>query len=217
MSSEKWLGDGEKIPQWEKKTRVENPLSSVISKRFQEAIKASANSWDIISATQRRSRYFIDSKAFTGMSEGICIVNLAHITFANEAFGKILGVNAEELSGRKLLDFFDKKSATILSEEIINKQKTGEKSEFELLLVWADWEKRVIRIRATPKESIQGNITSTTISMEDITRQKLIERAKDAMVRISGAHLLSEVLIDADLFPATDFSIGIVDSVEDEL
>jgi two-component system sensor histidine kinase/response regulator len=92
---------------------------------------------------------------------------------ANPAAESIMGVAPGTLAGCSILDFIDPADWELLRSESASRQR-GEKNIYELRIIRADGERRVLQITATPQFDASGNFRSSLGILRDITSEKAL-------------------------------------------
>lgn len=110
------------------------------------------------------------------MGEGLTIVDSQeNILFSNPAADSMFGVNPETLVGHNLREFLDSPQVNeVLSQT--DRRKRGEKSQYEIVIIRPDTEKRNLLITATPQYDTNGEFSSSFGVIHDITIRRQYEQ-----------------------------------------
>lgn len=101
------------------------------------------------------------------------------LVYANPAYSKLMGYEADELVGMSVLDFVvPEEHEKILSETEI--RKSGDSSLYEMNIIRKDGTRRLIRISAVPDRDDTGKIIGTIGLLTDISESKRAEEALKA-------------------------------------
>ncbi|HWS00104.1 MAG TPA: PAS domain S-box protein [Prolixibacteraceae bacterium] len=107
--------------------------------------------------------------------EGFGVVDAEEqFIFTNPAADRIMGVPIGSLAGRNLKEFVSEKTFGLLREQTAVRAQ-GTQSTYEMEIVRADGEKRVLLVTATPTFNKKGEFESTLGIFIDITDRKKIE------------------------------------------
>lgn len=110
---------------------------------------------------------------------GVIITDLNNIiVLANDAMGTILGQTPDELMGKSIIDFVDKRAMKKI-HQMTKLRRNGVTSTYEIQLIRKDNIERIVRITAGPYTDQFGVIIGTLGIIEDITEQKRTERLKE--------------------------------------
>ncbi|MBN2858144.1 MAG: PAS domain S-box protein [Candidatus Delongbacteria bacterium] len=110
------------------------------------------------------------------LGEGVGIVDQNEVfILANEAAEEIFQVGKGELLGRSVTEFLTEEGIRQVTEET-SKRKEGIKSSYELEIITAKKEKRIIIITATPYLNKQQNFEGSLGVFRDITERKRMEQ-----------------------------------------
>jgi PAS domain S-box-containing protein len=110
------------------------------------------------------------------LGEGVGIVDQNEIfILANESAEEIFQVGKGELLGRSVTEFLTQEGIRQVTEETA-KRKEGIKSSYELEIITAKKEKRIIIITATPYLNKQHNFEGSLGVFRDITERKRMEQ-----------------------------------------
>ncbi len=110
------------------------------------------------------------------MGEGLTIVDSQeNILFSNPAADSMFGVNPETLVGHNLREFLDSPQVNeVLSQT--DRRRRGEKSQYEVVIIRPDTEKRNLLITATPQYDVNGKFSSSFGVIHDITIRRQYEQ-----------------------------------------
>jgi len=110
------------------------------------------------------------------LGEGVGIVDQNEIfILANESAEEIFQVGKGELLGKSVAEFLSEEGIRQITEETA-KRKNGIKSSYELEIITAKKEKRIIIITATPYLNKQHNFEGSLGVFRDITERKKMEQ-----------------------------------------
>jgi PAS domain S-box-containing protein len=91
------------------------------------------------------------------INQGVIINDdCSHIVFANKLFQKMMGMPAEELIGRKVMDMYPPEDAAILRNHIQQRQTEGQ-SQYEFYLPQANGNRLPVLVTARQIEDPDGN------------------------------------------------------------
>ena len=132
--------------------------------------------------TQSESKYAALSSQYRdlleALPEGVAIGSLDEtITFVNEKFAKILGLEERDVVGKRFIDFVE--PAEI--ERILGQSKTREQgmpSVYSVRMFSKSGERRIVRISAVPKMNEQGKVEGVISVITDITERIKSEEEK---------------------------------------
>ena len=145
------------------------------------------------------------------LPEGIAIGSLDEtITFANEKFAKILGLEERDVVGRKFIDFVDPAEV----ERILEQSKTREQgmpSVYSVRMFSKSGERRIVRISAVPKMNEQGKVEGVISVITDITELIKSEEEKALQERVKD---LYASLLQHDLGNDIQVILGYIDAVK---
>ncbi|QIN77576.1 PAS domain S-box protein [Rubrobacter marinus] len=111
------------------------------------------------------------------VQEGIAFIDADDfITYCNPAYAEIFGVTAGDLEGRKLTDFFDEEGMRI-SREQRARRRANESSEYELPIIAADGERRILSSSGSPIWGADGSFQGSVHAIVDVTERREAERA----------------------------------------
>jgi len=117
-----------------------------------------------------RYRVIIENQAM-GISE---VDQEENFLFANLAAHQIFGVPPGGLVGRNLRDFMDEGSFRQVREET-EERKKGKSGTYDLAIIRADGERRIIRVTASPRFRADGSFLSALAIFSDVTELKKTE------------------------------------------
>ncbi len=127
---------------------------------------------------------------FENMGEGVAVVDEEeNILFANPAGHRIFGVEKGDLVGRNLKEFTDEENFALLQEQTLIR-RSGRRSVYELQIVDAAGQRKVLRVTATPRFDREGNYRGAFGVFTDITERKYREEELEAFAS-TVAHDLS--------------------------
>ncbi|NVM35519.1 MAG: PAS domain S-box protein [Candidatus Lokiarchaeota archaeon] len=122
--------------------------------------------------SEEKYRYLIENSI-----EGVWVIDSgAKTILVNPSMSKILGYKVEEMIGKPLFSFMDKKEKEITKNHL-EKRKKGISEERDAYFLHKKGYKVYLRIRATPIFDIEGNYEGTSAFLADITQRKLTEQA----------------------------------------
>jgi len=112
------------------------------------------------------------------LPEGVAIGSLDEtITFANEKFAKILGLEEGDVVGKRFIDFVEPAEV----ERILGQSKTrkqGMPSVYSVRMFSKSGERRIVRISAVPKMNEHGKVEGVISVITDITERIKSEEEK---------------------------------------
>lgn len=127
---------------------------------------------------------------FENMGEGVAVVDEEeNILFANPAGHRIFGVEKGDLVGRNLREFTDEENFALLQEQTLIR-KAGRKSVYELQIVDAAGQRKVLWVTATPRFDKEGRYSGAFGVFADITDRKYREEELEGFAS-TVAHDLS--------------------------
>ena len=144
------------------------------------------------------------------LPEGVAIGSLDEtITFANEKFAKILGLEEGDVVGKRFIDFVEPAEV----ERIIGQSKTrkqGMPSVYSVRMFSKSGERRIVRISAVPKMNEQGKVEGVISVITDITERVKSEEEKAQQEREKE---LYASLLQHDLGNDLQVILGYIDGV----
>jgi PAS domain S-box-containing protein len=164
--------------------------------------------------TESDSRYTALSSQYLdlleALPEGVAIGSLDEtITFANEKFAKILGLEEKDVVGKKFIDFVD----PVEVDRIIGQSKTREQgmpSVYSVRMFSKSGERRIVRVSAVPKMNGQGKVEGVISVIMDITERIKSEEEKAMQEREKE---LYASLLQHDLGNDLQVILGYIDGV----
>ena len=145
------------------------------------------------------------------LPEGVAIGSLDEtITFANEKFAKILGLEERDVIGKRFIDFVEPTEV----ERIIGQSKTrrqGMPSVYSVRMFSKSGERRIVRISAVPKMDEQGKVEGVISVITDITERVKSEEEKALQEREKE---LYAQLLQHDLGNDLQVILGYIDAVK---
>ena len=103
--------------------------------------------------------------------------------YINLAVEGVLGQHAEEIIGRRLVDFITPDQYSLLEKQI-QVRKAGSSSTYELVVNRPDGQQRTLLVTASPRFDREGNFFGSFALMRDISDRKLMEEK----LRFSSTH-----------------------------
>ncbi len=144
------------------------------------------------------------------LPEGVAIGSLDEtITFANEKFAKILGLEERDVVGKKFIDFVEPAEV----DRILGQSKTREQgvpSTYSVRMLGKSGERRIVRISAVPKMNEQGKVEGVISVITDITERIKSEEEKALQEREKE---LYASLLQHDLGNDLQVILGYIDGV----
>ena len=111
------------------------------------------------------------------VQEGIAFIDADDgITYCNPAYAEIFGLTAGELVGRKLTDFFDEEGMRISVEQRA-RRRANERSQYELPIIAACGERRILSSSGSPITGADGSFQGSVHAIVDVTERKKAEQA----------------------------------------
>jgi len=164
--------------------------------------------------TESDSRYTALSSQYLdlleALPEGVAIGSLDEtITFANEKFAKILGLEERDVVGKKFIDFVD----PVEVDRIIGQSKTrkqGMPSVYSVRMFSKSGERRIVRVSAVPKMNEHGKVEGVISVVTDITERIKSEEEKAQQEREKE---LYASLLQHDLGNDLQVILGYIDGV----
>lgn len=95
--------------------------------------------------------------------------------YANPALAALFGLRHDELIGRSLEEFVDKKTFEFFREQT-ELRRAGERNRYAVEIRRADGEYRLVEIIATPQFDREGNLRNIVAAIRDMTQQELKDR-----------------------------------------
>ncbi len=172
---------------------------------------------------QKRAREEIEAQKtlleeiFNGVQEGIGIVDEnENIIFCNPAYGAIFEEDHEELPGKNLRNFLDDETYATILEQTRNR-RSGRSSEYEVPIITAKGNRKIIRVNVSPRLSKDGIFTGTFGTILDITDQKQAEdRLKKSRRELAIRNRFAEVFLtvaDEEMFAGVlDIILDVMES-----
>ncbi|MCA9241852.1 MAG: PAS domain-containing protein, partial [Planctomycetales bacterium] len=115
--------------------------------------------------------------------------NLAgRITFANQAFCRLLGMTREEVVGKSDYDFFPKELADKYRHDDMLVERTGQTFS-DIEANYSAGETRFFEVRKTPVRSRNGQIVGTQVIFWDVSAHKRTEAELDQERQLLNALL----------------------------
>ncbi len=144
------------------------------------------------------------------LPEGVAIGSLDEtITFANEKFAKILGLEEGDIVGKRFIDFVEPAEVErILGQS--NTRKQGMPSVYSVRMFSKSGERRIVRISAVPKMNEQGKVEGVISVITDITKRIKSEEGKALQEREKE---LYASLLQHDLGNDLQVILGYIDGV----
>jgi len=148
-------------------------LESQVEKRtgeLQREVEERKKAEDLVRENEKLLRSMVE-----GLGEGVGIIDQDEIFLAtNPAAEEIFGVAPGGLIGRNTKDFLSPKSAAIVAEQTRNRRK-GSKGVYDLEIIAATGERKMLLITAMPRFNRDGTFESALTVFTDITQRKHIE------------------------------------------
>ncbi|MDP9424739.1 MAG: PAS domain S-box protein, partial [Actinomycetota bacterium] len=111
------------------------------------------------------------------VQEGIAFIDTEHaITYCNPAYAEIFGLTAGDLVGRKLTDFFDEEGMRVSAEQRA-RRRANERTKYELPVIAADGERRLLSSSGSPIMDADGVFQGSVQAIVDVTERKKAEQA----------------------------------------
>ncbi|MDP9480989.1 MAG: PAS domain S-box protein, partial [Actinomycetota bacterium] len=111
------------------------------------------------------------------VQEGIAFIDTEEtITYCNPAYAEIFGLTAGELVGRKLTDFFDEEGMRVSAEQKA-RRRANERTKYELPVIAADGERRLLSSSGSPIMDADGIFQGSVHATVDVTERKKAEQA----------------------------------------
>ena len=111
------------------------------------------------------------------LTEGLSILDTeGRFIFANPAAHKIAGVEDGQLVGRNLNEFLDETGREIIRAETMKRAK-GITSSYELEIIRADKQRRILRVTSSPWYNEEGKVKGSCTLFVDITKIKNAEKS----------------------------------------
>jgi len=144
------------------------------------------------------------------LPEGVAIGSLDEtITFANEKFAKILGLEERDVIGKRFIDFVEPAEVErILGQSETRKQ--GMPSVYSVRMFSKSGERRIVRVSAVPMMDGQGNVEGVISVITDITERVKSEEEKALQEREKE---LYASLLQHDLGNDLQVILGYIDGV----
>ena len=144
------------------------------------------------------------------LPEGVAIGSLDEtITFANEKFAKILGLEKRDVVGKKFINFVE----PVEVERILGQSRTREQgmpSVYSVRMLSKSGERRIVRVSAVPKINEQGKVEGVISVITDITERIKSEEEKALQEREKE---LYASLLQHDLGNDLQVILGYIDAV----
>jgi len=164
--------------------------------------------------TESESKYVALSSQYRdlleALPEGVAIGSLDEtITFVNEKFAKILGLEEGDIVGKRFIDFVEPAEV----ERILGQSKTrkqGMPSVYSVRMFSKSGERRIVRISAVPKMNEQGKVEGVISVITDITERVKSEEEKAQQEREKE---LYASLLQHDLGNDLQVILGYIDGV----
>ncbi len=121
---------------------------------------------------EERYRVIIENQAM-GIGE---VDPEENFLFANPAAHRIFGVPAGSLVGRNLREFMDEETFRKVREETAKRER-GESSTYDVAIVRADGQRRILRVTASPRFDSKGRFQSALSIFSDVTELKAAEES----------------------------------------
>ncbi|PLS85379.1 MAG: hypothetical protein CYG60_12850 [Actinobacteria bacterium] len=117
------------------------------------------------------------------VQEGIGFVDAdERITYCNPAYAEIFGLTPRELVGRSLPEFLDEEGRRVAAEQTA-RRKEGERSEYELPIIAANGERKILSASGSPITGADGSFQGAVHAIVDITGRKKAEEEREEQVR----------------------------------
>ena len=127
--------------------------------------------------TERKKNELLFKNIIENQGEGFGIMSLDEkFLFVNSAACEIFELPTEQLLGRSLADFVDKKEWEKILKQTSNR-KVNKINNYELTICLLNNKKKYLNITASPNYDINNNVKDTIGIFRDITEQKEIEIA----------------------------------------
>lgn len=121
--------------------------------------------------SESRFRELIES-----IQEGMCIMDEEdYFVFANPAAHAIFGVETGHLAGERLGRFLDSHVAALIDEQNLRRRR-GEKGVYEQELVRPDGERRLLRVRSSPRFDAKGRFEGSFVVFDDVTENRRAQK-----------------------------------------
>ena len=110
------------------------------------------------------------------INEGIWVIDkVANTSFVNACMAEMLGYTTEEMIGRPLFSFMDKKAVTI-AEQLVARRQKGIKESHDFEFIKKDGKRIWTSLGASPLFDKDGNYAGAIAGVQDITERKRMER-----------------------------------------
>jgi PAS domain S-box-containing protein len=126
--------------------------------------------------SEEKYRYLIENSL-----EGVWVIDSnANAILINPSMAKMLGYTAEEMVGKSLFTFMDKKEIKNTKKHL-ERRKKGISEERDSELIHKNGKKIYLKVRASPIFDIEGKYEGTFAFLSNITQRKLTEeKLKDS-------------------------------------
>ena len=110
------------------------------------------------------------------INEGIRIMDdQGTIIYANQALGRLLGYNKDELIGKSIFDLYPEKDRR-RAEEVFAERKAGQFSRYETSFITKTGRELIAEVSAAPIFDDQGGFQASFTIIHDITERKRLEK-----------------------------------------
>jgi hypothetical protein len=114
---------------------------------------------------------------FANVHEGIGIVDKdENVVLCNPAYATIFDETVESIRGKNIFGYLDDAARETVHNET-KKRQAGEASTYELPVITAKGQKKVVRVTASPRYGENGTYIGAFGAVLDITAQKKVERS----------------------------------------
>jgi two-component system sensor histidine kinase UhpB len=126
---------------------------------------------DALSESESRYRLLVES-----MNEGLVMLDeKGMVTYINDRFPEVLGINREEIIGHSVMEFVDPADQKILKQQMRRRSK-GKRGTYEIELQKKDGEKIMVFVSGRPIFDEKGNFKGSIAVLTDITNIRLAEQ-----------------------------------------
>jgi len=146
-------------------------LATMLIGIFMESQEQRLKTEKQLAESERRYRELV-----TNLHEGICLVDEDRkAAYVNPSMAKMLGYEREEMLGRSVFDFMDKKYHRD-TEKCLARHQQGQREQYERELIHKNRSRLHTLVSVAPVYDDNGDYTGSLAGIQDITQRVTVER-----------------------------------------